>query len=128
LQNLLFAKEKNTDRRMEAIPDECFFQNAKLKLVIDAKYKGDAYQDTLRPVSSDVYQVLTAARAADAEKCMLVYPGRPQASMEKWDVKGTGNPRHLYLVSIDPILLSERDGIGQVSSHIEDSIETALSS
>ena len=128
LQYFQFACETGSNEKMETVPDECLFEGADLKLVIDAKYKGEAYKDTLRPASSDVYQVLTAARAAHAAKCMLVYPRRPQAPLEKWEVSGIGNPRHLFLLGIDPILLSERNGIEEVSSHIEDSIGAALSS
>ena len=95
-------------------------------MVIDAKYKGDPYQEGIETANSDVYQVITAARAAGASKCMLVYPSRPSRSLEIWDISGSGNPTLLFLVGLDPLTLSRRDGVREVLSQLETSIEGAL--
>ena len=121
------AQQVGSNNKMESVPDEGLYEGGVLKLVIDAKYKGDPYANETRPSPSDVYQVLATARAAGVDKCMLVYPRRPQTSLEHWEIRGVGHPRLLFLLGIDPILLADNGGTVQVLDHIERGIETALS-
>lgn len=110
------------------IPDEILFVDDTLRLVIDAKYKGNSVLEDLSPQISDVYQILAASRAANCEKSMLIYPNTIQRPPEEAKIIGTGNPQSVFLLGIDPLLLSNPNGSELLFSHFENSIVLALSS
>ena len=102
----LLSPAGGTARPREPIaPDGVLFENGRIFAVFDAKYRNYVERDG--PKRTEIYQVITAARATGARIAVLAYPGN--SSPAWWDVgPEAGNP--VRLATIGLAMFSYRPG------------------
>jgi len=95
-------------RSLACDPDFHLLHADRVVAAMDAKYKRPA--KALRPDEANVYQAICAARALHAPNACLIQPGLGPSTCLSWSVVGTGMPRFLRVITVNPSTLASRAG------------------